>query len=358
MFKLQEKSILIISNEPWGDIWYSKHNWAYELSRKNKVLFINPPERWSFKDFFSCKIKIEKYSDSLLSVNYNNRLPFTRFEFIFQLNELLITKALKKWMDTNDINNRIFWSFDPYRFSNPKSFNPIKSIFFRVDIFLLKQREKRLIKNVDAVIVTANELLKGVHAKKELVLSHGISLEEFNSDKDVEYDNNYFLYVGNIDHRLDVELIKKMLLEFPNEKFLFIGKKMDTENELFHDIFNRKKYDNMILHGVEHFKNLKHYIHKSKACLVPMDLKVHGNAVHHHKSLQYLALGKPVISPVFNDVINKDGFISGYANHDEAIERIKELDSVETEELIENRITFAKQFLYSNLIAKVEQFLN
>ena len=355
---LKEQTILIISTEPWGDMWFSKHNWAYELSKHNNVFFINAPKTWSFKDLFKFRIQVTEYSKSLKIIDYNNRLPFTRYELIFQLNEYFIARGFRKWFEKENIKEPVFWSFDPYRFSNPQLLNPSKSIFFRVDIFFLKKREKELIQNVDGVIVTAKELLKGVDAKKELVLSHGISDEEFKYDKEIQYGKGYFLYVGQIDHRLDLPLLERMLLKFPNERFLFIGKVVDINDELFHDIFTRSKYKNMIVHGVEHFKNLKNYIYNSKACLVPMDLKVHGNAVHHHKSLQYLAMGKPVISPIFNDEVNKGEFILGYKNSDEAITRIQELDLYETEEKVKNRINFAKQFLYSNLIKKVETFLN
>ena len=33
--KLENQTILVTSNEPWGDLWYSKQNYAYELSKKN-----------------------------------------------------------------------------------------------------------------------------------------------------------------------------------------------------------------------------------------------------------------------------------------------------------------------------------
>lgn len=358
MFKLKGKTILIISNEPWGDIWYSKHNWAYELSKQNKVFFINSPKGWSFKHLFTNGIKIRNYSDTLRIVDYNNRLPFTRFGVLYLLNEYIVTGSLRKWFEKNKVSKTIFWSFDPYRFSNPKLLNATKSIFFRVDKFLLLSNERRLLKNVDGLVVTAEILLKGTQSKKQLILSHGISEEEFKYTNDVDYPSNYFLYVGNIDYRMDVELVEKLLIAFPNETFLFIGKLVNTDNDFFQNIFYRKQHKNMIIHGVEHFKNLKNYIYHSKACLAPMDVKIDGNEIHHHKSLQYLAMGKPIISPIFNDSVNKDEFILGYTNSDEAISRIRELDSSETKQKVKNRINFAEQFLYSNLISKVEDFLS
>ncbi len=358
MYKLDNRSILIISNEPWGDIWYSKHNWAYELSKKNNVFFINAPKRWSFKDLFISSISSNNYSKSLISVNYNNRLPFTRFEFINNLNEAIITKSLRKWLKKQDVEKTVFWSFDPYRFPKPKALNAEKSIFFRVDKFLLLKRERTLLQNVDGLIVTAEILLKDTFSKKHLVLSHGISEEEFVHTEDVKYEKGYLIYVGNIDYRMDVKLLKELLVEFPEKKFLFIGKLVNTDNEIFQEIFFQKKYPNLILHGIEHFKNLKNYIYKAQACLAPMDISIDGNEIHHHKSLQYLAMGKPIISPIFNDTINNDEMILGYKNVEEAKERIRKLDASETIEKSEKRITYAKKFLYSNLVKQVEQFLS
>ena len=215
-----------------------------------------------------------------------------------------------------------------------------------------------LLKNCSHIIVTSAELIKEIKIKCDyLVLSHGIADEEFESNNSVPYEKDYFLYVGNIDHRLDINLIDKMLREFPNERFLFIGKLFKQDNKLFQAIFYEKKYKNLILHGVEHFKRLKNYIYYSKACLVPMDLEIHGNAVHHHKSLQYLAMGKPVISPIFLDAINKEELLISYKTIDEAIDKINKITGFENKDMISKRINFAKQFTYTKLIIDVENFI-
>src|SRR3989344_9694065 len=131
--KLENQNILIVSNETWGDIWYSKHNWANELSSKNKIYFLNPPMKWKFANIFHTSIKTLNYTDNLTIVNYNNILPLTRFEFIYSINDFLITLLLKKWFSVNNIKNYIFWTFDPYRFSNPKLLKPKFSIYFIAD---------------------------------------------------------------------------------------------------------------------------------------------------------------------------------------------------------------------------------
>jgi glycosyltransferase involved in cell wall biosynthesis len=355
--KLENQNILIVSNEPWGDVWYSKHNWAYELSKKNRVVFINPPKPWVFKNLFSTKISTSNYSLTLTILNYTNRFPFTRFEFLSNINELLISQTIKKWLKNNVVSDYIFWTFDPYRFSSPKQFQPKLTIYFRVDKYI-NDREKTLLKNTDKLVVVSKELLNDIEFNGAILeLSHGISEEEFINDNTIEYEKDFILYIGNIDHRLDVDLIDKMLVEFPEEIFLFIGKIGDVKNDLFHEIFLKNKHKNLILHGAEYFKTLKNYIAQAKVCIAPMFLEVNGNNINHHKLLQYLALGRPVLAPQFIDYQNNT-LVYSYKNHEEGVKQLnKILNEEENQFIIKERIIFAKQFTYNNLIKKVEQFL-
>ena len=351
--KLKDKTILIISNEPWGDIWYSKHNWANELSKNNFVYFINPPHRWKPKDLLKTKIQIEDYKPSLKILNYNNRLPFTRFNLLFKLNESFIYKSFNKYF--SDKNNIIFWTFDPYRLIYPQKLNILMSIYFIADRYKIK-REQELIKKSDYIFAVSKELTKDINHNKILNLSHGISDTQFLPDKNIDYQD-YILYIGNIDHRLDYELIEQLLIKFPKNNFLFIGKLLNQNIDVFDRLFLQKKYKNFIHIPAIHFNELKNYIAKSIICLAPMKLDVYGNGINHHKLLQYLALGKPVLSAKFSDY-NDNELLIEYSNIDEAVNKLKEnIENKETAEIKNKRINFAKQFLYSNLIKKIEDFL-
>src|SRR5215216_5648547 len=96
--KLVNQNILIISNEPWGNIWYSKHNYANELSKKNKVFFLNPPMPFKFSNFLNFKIKEEKVSDTLTILQYSNLLPVS-FAGLWKLNDKLILKRLHNFFE-------------------------------------------------------------------------------------------------------------------------------------------------------------------------------------------------------------------------------------------------------------------
>lgn len=348
--KLKDKTILIISNEPWGDIWYSKHNWANELSKNNFVYFINPPHRWKPKDLLKTKIQIEDYKPSLKILNYNNRLPFTRFNLLFKLNERLIYKSLNKFFKSE--SDIIFWTFDPYRLIYPQKLNILTSIYFIADRYLIN-RETILIRNTKNIISVSKELTRNINNKRVLNLSHGISETEFKVD-DINHEN-YILYIGGVDHRLDYKLIESLLVRFPEQTFLFMGKISTVKDEIFKKIFLDKKYKNLEYKLPIHFKELKKYIASAKLCLAPMKLELDGNGINHHKLLQYLALGKPVLSAKFTDYEDNDLLIQFSTEHDAVIKLNNFLHNAESVGLIDKRIMYAKKFLYSNLIREIER---
>ena len=70
---IKNKNIFIVSNETWGETWYSKHNYAWELSQNNKVYFINPPVPFSFSNIFKKNIVETKIKDSLSILTYKNK---------------------------------------------------------------------------------------------------------------------------------------------------------------------------------------------------------------------------------------------------------------------------------------------
>ena len=73
MEALKNSNILITSNEPWGDIWYTKHNYAYELSKTNKVFFLNPPKGWRQNSLKNIKIRSEKINGQIFNVGFKNQ---------------------------------------------------------------------------------------------------------------------------------------------------------------------------------------------------------------------------------------------------------------------------------------------
>ncbi len=370
---LKNQNILIISNEPWGDLWYSKQNYAYELSKKNKVIFINPCEKWSFKNLFTFNVNEGFYSASLSYVNYTNFLP-AKGKLLDLINNYITSKRLKNWLqNSKKLEHYIFWSFDPIRLYNHKLLGAKTGIFHCVDYYLFKFRgEKIICKNSDIIFATSQRYLDEYNEfkKPKYVVPHGISEEEFTVDKyelesvkkelidkGVEL-NSYALFIGVIDFRLDFSTTEEVIKAFPNTQFVFIGPLKLPKNQTAHRIFIEQIYPNVVLLGAKHFKALKNYIYLSKFCFSFMDMNHKANTVHHHKTLVYLAQGKPVFSPTFSEYASK----SDIMYMDNATESVitlidKFLKNGESESKSMARIDYAKTYTFENILKNAESVL-
>lgn len=354
MYQLKNKTILITSNEEWGDIWFSKHNYAYELSKNNKVIFFNPVHKWSIKNFFTNKVVIKEIKENLFVLNYNNRLPL-RSGLLFKLNERWLSKNLRYFFNKQNLKLDLLFSFDPFRITNPKKIGVSKSVYFCVDDYAIDHYgEKVLLSNVDAFISISkslNNVFKGYN-QPLLTISHGISSEEFATEEVFQELNNYGLYIGMIDHRVDFQLANQILDRFSDIDFVFVGGANSKE------IKELKLHRNFHFLGPKPFKELKKYIKPARFCLAPMNQKSHGNNISHHKIFQYLAFGKPIFSNIFSEYLdNKELF---YMN-DDSVEFLKNIEEFikngEDPFLMEKRRKFAETMKYENILSKIELFL-
>jgi hypothetical protein len=309
--KLEGKDIVIVSNEPWSETWFSKHNYAYELSKNNRVYFVNPTERWSYKNFYSSGVLVENYSSSLFVVTYKNQLPALSL-LLFRLNNFLVSRKLKRFFANAGLKDFIFWTFDPSRLYAPKTLGAKFSIFHSVDDYIFSMwGEDYLCANADLILCvsdlfakTYENLHNAVYVIPHSISSEAFAITEAEAEKVQIPFKDYCLYVGNIDERLDYELLELALKSLPDTPFVFVGKtKFKESNLLAAKLFNGSGYPNLHHLGPKHFRTLKFYISGSKACIAFMNKTHHGNTIAHHKTLQYLALGKPVFSCIFSEYI-------------------------------------------------------
>jgi len=363
---LSGQSIVVVSNEPWGNVWFSKHNYAYELSKQNKVFFVNPAPKWQLNNIFKSNISVENYSDNLTIVNYYNRLPILN-KILFYINEYFISKEIKNFFKKKGHRIDILWSFDPFRFHKPKKLGATYSIFHAVDLYRFEHyAEEPLCENVDFVFCVSSMLVKqySVFNKPVFLVPHGISSEEFMADDTSELGNislkEYGLYIGGIDNRLNFELLERILIEFPEQPILFVGPiELPIHSESGQRIIVEKKYNNFYYLEAVHFKKLKYYIHQAKFCLNLRDHTKIAHLVSYHKLLQYLALGKPVFGCEIDDYKNSKGIV--YMSNDDMVlmELLRSfLKHGEDTALERKRIEYAKKFTFQEIFINIERMIN
>lgn len=364
---LKNQNILVISNERWGDIWYSKHNYAYELSKMgNKVFFINSPDPYQIKHFFHNPITVEPYNENLSIVKYHNRLPARYFK---KQNDAWVVRDLRNYLKSIGITDFIIWSFDPIQFGDLRRFGAKYNIFHCVDRYKdgpWREISQQYVKNIDLFFSTAPtyiEEFKPYTQAPMRIVPHGISSDEFIISKEEEkiFDlpfKDYIFYLGVIDDRTDYDLLEQTLQRYPEEKFVYMGPIRQNSNPIAHKLLFEKPYPNLYLPGPRHFKTTKVFIRNAKTCLNLLNPHFPGNLIHHHKTLTYLAQGRPVFSRYCEAHEEADSLMYMYQNNEEFFQLFDNfIKNGEATELIHKRIEFAKRYTFENILKNANRLI-
>lgn len=351
--KLENQNILIVSNEPWGDIWYSKHNYANELSKKNKVVFLNPPRPFKLTNFLNFKIQETIISPSLTVLQYPNMLPVSLLG-LWRLNDKIILKRLHSFFEKKNIRELIFWTFDPIRLHLPKLLKPKKTILHIVDAYLFSYTsEVILAKSADLILCVSEKIAENYNEYNSniTIIPHAIPDDEFLTVQHKRNKPLKGLYIGKIDLRIDFDFNIEIFRSFPQIEFTIIG----LVDEKFRTKVEQEKLNNVFYLPPVRSSELKKYVSESDFCFIFKKI-YSGNNIFSHKLLQYLAQGKPIFGTEFSD-INPELKNELYMSN--SVEEVKKMlyGFSETEEAIgksETRIKYAKQHTFSKALSTIE----
>jgi hypothetical protein len=361
--QLRGENIIIISNEGWGTIWYSKHNYANELSKANNVFFVNPPSRWKIKNIFQPKIQKQQITETLHVITYTNVLPTS---FFYRLNNYIVSRKIRAFLKKRNIKDFLLWTFDPYRLTNPKTLGARTCILHLVDKYYdTYPGEKQIKKKISAIIAVSNKVLyPDLDKVPTLIVPHGIAESEFNADTEQvelirkKHGDVFGLYVGMIDFRMDFQALETILISRPNLPFVFVGLDRGAKPETYRRIFLEKQYSNCIQIGPKPFYELKNYIAASTFCMAPMDITISGNEISHHKIFQYLAMGKPVVCPSFTEYNSISHLFRICKNSDDYVKEITHiLKEPEPADIVAERIEHAKKHAFPVHLKTISRFI-
>lgn len=352
-FPLKSKTILIVSNEPWGKQWYVKHHWANELSNSNKVYFVNPASKFTFK---WNNLSVNVIKSSLHSIGYYNILPFTgRFKITRYFNELLSAILIKnKIPDTVDL----IISFDPFRPYFPSFFNAV-SVYYAVDDYIINQ-EYILAKRSTLIIAISEVLAKKLHTKN--VIKHGVPDQPMPTDLNLNNAQNTLFCGASFSDRIDYSLLFKISQNFPHFSLVLAGpNQTDSSHHEFEILIQQ---DNVNYLGVVDFDTFLNLSKSANLCLVPYNMDKRGNMINSLKIIQYLSQCKPVVSTIFEDfkipmkLNNKLLYMA--ENHTQFLQYITTALSEDQKDtsFAEVRYTFAKQHFYSSQMNQLESLIN
>jgi hypothetical protein len=354
--KLEDQNILIISNEPWGPFWYSKHNYANELSKKNNVFFLDPPLPFHPKNIFTKEIREKSISPTLTVLEYSNFYPVSLFKF-WKLNDRAVLSLLKEYFRKKKISRILFWTFDPIRLAYPEILEPKKILLHVVDDYLFSYpSEEFLAKKADLIISVSEKIAVNYknYNSNIHVIRHAIPDDEF---LPADHGRNHPLkgiFIGKIDKRIDIGFNMEIFRSFPEVQFTIIG---SAEPEFIESI-RTSGLKNVTISPPIPSGELKLHVRNADFCFIFK--KVYkGNNIFSHKLLQYLAQGKPVFSTDFSDMGPELKNAFYLSNDPEEIKKMLAgfIEKGEGPEKAATRIAYARQNTFSKAFTTIENLL-
>jgi hypothetical protein len=356
---LRNKSILLISPEPWGKIRLSKHHYATELAKHNTVFFLNP---------FSNTNNIRELQPNLTVVDYKGIKGLNRIPNI--LSNLFQKKLIKKIQSLCKVNRfDVVWNFDPYSFQNQRLWKSNLAIYHAMDHHKTNL-EKSLASSSDFIFAPSDLILNKFRTsnspRKLAKINHGLA-QVFCAPKIISDKNSSTTigYVGNLTSQvIRLDLIEKIISQHPEIQFTLIGpigKSNISNNEngmsKMTPIINAKNVNHRGALSPEEYQK---EINKLDGFLVCYD----GDPVsisNSHKILEYLSTGKVIFSGPIDEYIGLPMLV----NSSSVIEQlpsdftkgVKDIEYLNSEENCQTRISFANDNTYSKQIARIETFI-
>ena len=376
------KTYLLISPQPWGKMFLSKHNYAIELAESgNKVFFLNPPTYKKFSTKLNLRVSEER--PNLFLVDYDLSTPVHVLRFKARgVFDLIINNSLVKQINKLARFDEL-WCFEPNIFSNFRPFNAKKKLLFIVDQH--DNTTLRRLANESDGIATISSLIMDFFDfsdKPKLLLNHGLN-QRFSSLAKERLKTGLssqlhqpikVAYVGNLlqGNRMDYETIKLIVTQNPTVEFHIYGPYEEKDNTLGSTLSDGlkgflgflKQSKNVFLHGIHPQSKLALDMQEMDAFLTCYNyLTDYNKSSNCHKIIEYLSTGKACISNRIMMYENTEGLLEmplEYTNENlpalfkHVVENLEEYNQPEKQR---RRIQFALENTYKKHIDTITSFL-
>lgn len=308
---MNNRIILIISPQKWGDMKLSKHHYALELAKHNKVYFLNPPNI----GFFNIEVTSDLDITNLRIINYSDwklRSFKNRIDWIYNMGFNLLFQKILDYIDEQldiviNFDNGVYFRYlDKVKDS--------VNIFFPVDKLIDTKINESV---VDVAFSISKNILDDVDLalEKKYLLNHGLSEAFYKNAQSLlnndfqEKTSNIFdvAYVGNLlIECLDRDTFIKLIINNANIQFHLFGNishsyRINTNinflsprDEEF--IEQLKACNNVILYGTVAPLKLIPYLNKMDIFLLLYKTSEGYIMDNSHKIIEYLSFGKPIVS--------------------------------------------------------------
>jgi len=372
--RFENKTILIISPQAWGQMFISKHHYAITLANMgNRVYFLNPPEQHSKKRPGQIDISRSSTHHNLLLIEHALNFPFILKFHAKKLFHLLMRFHVKNILDKIESPVDIVWSFDqgnlfPFRFFGEKPFKIFQPVDEPADKEAIKAAE-----GAQLIISVTREILskyKDFSQPRHLV-NHGIG-EDFLLPvaTGARQKNIHVGLSGNLLREdIDREILLKIIAQNPDIVFECWGTyaiaDSTSKNKAALLFIHKLQQLGVLLHGPTGSQQLACELRRMDAFLICYDVqKDQSKGTNYHKIMEFLSIGKVIIANNVSSYYDKPELvqmIKSRANND-ALPRFfkkitQNLDYYNSPGLQEQRRKFAVANTYVNQVGRIQEII-
>jgi teichuronic acid biosynthesis glycosyltransferase TuaH len=377
-----------------GSISSAALSLAKEFAKNNRVFFIDHPYSW--KDYFNSALKEQirwrkpallfgktPYSNpasfpaNLTIVTARLTLPINSLPkgFLYnissKINDGIVKKTIQNIIRDYHVKDYVFMNFyDPFFLNRvSKEITPVRSIYYCMDKigevpYFQKhgaQQEETCMRNYDLTFCTSSELTRfasefspKVHFLPngaDTVLFNKAVVEKLPRPPEIQSIHTPIIgFTGNIDFRIDFELLRKIALDNPDKTMVFVGP-FQTDG---HIKVGLDKMKNVLFVGPRQITDIPNYHQCFDCAIVPFVKTKLTQSVYPLKINEYLAAGLPVIATNFSNDIKSFSHVAYIVDtHEGFLQAIRSAIRENTPERVKERMNVAAQNSWS---ARVKKF--
>lgn len=342
---LRNCDLIILALGRWDALYSSAaFSLAKEFSKTNRVFYIDHP--FSAKDFvgefskpnvqrrknallFGKNIytKSDRFSDKLTMVTPRLTLPINflpegkLYNYLTRINDGIVFNTMRRVIRDYDVRNFVFLNaYDPFFCQDfPDDIRPLMKVYQCIDDLTQDpytakhgtRLEAEIVRKFDVTLTTSRELrrLKLKHSDQVYLHQNAADFTSFQRALTDKFPRPAELkpaegkkiigYTGNIESRIDYELLKAVIEYHPDKIIAMVGP-VTTEE---HKTIGLAGYPNVILTGPKKIDDLPPYLQYFDCALIPFKKNTLTRSIYPLKINEYLAAGRPVVSTDFSEDI-------------------------------------------------------
>jgi glycosyltransferase involved in cell wall biosynthesis len=383
-------NIVCLSSARWDNPFQGNRQQIMRvLSREHNILFVHLSVSLSFREWLRTLLSNTASSFPLKQDNSGvwlytppyNFLPLLRFRPMMALRDWILAAMIRKSLRKLDWKKYIVWS---YYFGSSRIVNRLGgelNLYDCVDNHTgyalfhrdfnssrrIEEREQALMESVDIMINVSRPSYErnkkfgsGVYH-----VSTGVEFDHFNRSADSniplppdleEIPTPRAGFIGSISlYRFDADLISYLAKKLPRLSIVLIG-----QRENIPAIRSLEDLPNVYFLGHKPYGMLPDYLRGFNLCLAPYPLNQHTNFISPLKFLEYLAVGKPVVSTAIDELRSGEfsDLISMAKDREEFVYLIRKHLNADDPMERARRIEYARQHTWEKRADRILEIIN